>query len=62
VQEKDEERIEERRKYGTGAREPNGHCMRPSHFLFLVPEGGEKARLGGELRREEQLISRRGVH
>jgi hypothetical protein len=35
--------------------------MRPSYFLFLAPEGGEKTMLGGEMRREEQLISRTGM-
>jgi hypothetical protein len=29
-----------------------------SYFLFPAPAGGEKTKLGGELRREEQLISR----
>jgi hypothetical protein len=38
-----------------------GHRLRPTHFLFLAPEGGEKTRLGGELQREEQLISRTGM-
>jgi uncharacterized spore protein YtfJ len=45
-------------KIGTGAGEPAGHRVRPSYFLFLVPEGGEMTRLGGELQREEQLLSR----
>jgi hypothetical protein len=35
--------------------------MRPSYFLFLAPEGGGKTRLGGELRREEQLLPRAGM-
>jgi hypothetical protein len=35
--------------------------MRPSYFLFLAPAGGEKTKLGGELRREERLISRTGM-
>jgi hypothetical protein len=35
--------------------------MQPSYFLFSVPEGGEKTKLGGELRREEELISRAGL-
>jgi hypothetical protein len=35
--------------------------MRPSYFPFPSPEGGEKTRLGGKLRREEQLISRTGT-
>jgi hypothetical protein len=48
------------RKFGTGAGEPAGHHLRPS-FSLPSPEGGEKTRLGGELRREEQLISRTGM-
>jgi hypothetical protein len=35
--------------------------MQPSYFLFLAPEGGEKTRLGGEMRREEQLLPRAGI-
>jgi hypothetical protein len=31
-----------------------------SYFLFTAPEGGGKTRLGGELRREEQLLPRAG--
>jgi hypothetical protein len=46
---------------GTGAREPTGHRLQPSYFLFPAPEGGEKTRLGGELRREEQLLPRAGM-
>jgi hypothetical protein len=49
------------RKSGSGAGEPAGHRLRPSCFLFLAPEGGEKTKLGGELRREGQLISRTGI-
>jgi hypothetical protein len=49
------------RKSGTGAREPAGHRLQPSSFLFPAPEGREKTRLGGELRREEQLIPRAGL-
>jgi hypothetical protein len=30
-------------------------------FLFLTPERGEMTRLGGEVRREEQLLSRAGM-
>jgi hypothetical protein len=48
-------------KSGSGAREPAGHRMRPSYFLFQAPARGEKTKLGGELRREEQLISRKGM-
>jgi hypothetical protein len=47
--------------YGTGAGEPAGHRLQPSYFLFLAPEGGEKTRLGGELRRKEQLLPRAGM-
>jgi hypothetical protein len=32
--------------------------MQPNYFLFLASEGGEKTRLGGELRREELLLPR----
>jgi hypothetical protein len=46
---------------GTGAREPAGHRLRPNHFLFLAPEGGERTRLGGEMRRGEQLSSWAGM-
>jgi hypothetical protein len=35
--------------------------MQPSYFLFSAPEGGEKTRLGGAKRREEQLIPRAGL-
>jgi hypothetical protein len=49
------------RIYDTGAREQNGHRMQPSPFLFPSPEGGGKTRLGGELRREEQLSTRTGM-
>jgi hypothetical protein len=48
------------RKSGSGAREPAGHRLRPSYFLFPAPVGGEKTKLGGELRWEERLISRTG--
>jgi hypothetical protein len=44
------------RKSSSGAREPAGHRLQPSYFLFSSPEGGKKTRLGGELRREERLI------
>jgi hypothetical protein len=30
-------------------------------FLFLAPEVGEETRLGGELRREERVLSRTGM-
>jgi hypothetical protein len=49
------------RKSDTGVGEAVGHRLRPSYFLFPTPERGEKTRLGGELRREEQLISRTGM-
>jgi hypothetical protein len=42
----------------TGAREPAEHRVLLSYFLFPAPEGGGKTRLGGEVRREEQLLSR----
>jgi hypothetical protein len=47
--------------YGTKARAPTGHRMRLRHCFFPAPEGGRKTRLGGELRREEQRLSRTGV-
>jgi hypothetical protein len=46
---------------GSEAGEPAGHRLHPSYFLFSAPEGGEKTRLGGALRREEQLIPRAGL-
>jgi hypothetical protein len=49
------------RKSGSGAGEPAGHRLQPSYCLFSAPEGGEKTRLGGEQRREEQQISRAGL-
>jgi hypothetical protein len=49
------------RKSGSGSREPAGHRLQPSYFLFSAPEGGEKARQRGELRREELLIPRAGL-
>jgi hypothetical protein len=46
----------------TGAgREPVGHRLHPSYFLFTAPEEGGKTRLGGEVRREEQLLPRAGM-
>jgi hypothetical protein len=39
-----------------------GHRLRPSYFIFLAPVGGGNTRLGGELRREEQLLSRTGMY
>jgi hypothetical protein len=47
--------------YGTGATEPVGHRLQPIHFIFPSPEGGEKTRLGSELRRGEQLLTRTGM-
>jgi hypothetical protein len=47
---------------GSGAGEPAGHRLWPSYFLFPAPEGGEKAKLGGELRRTERLISQAGMY
>jgi hypothetical protein len=48
------------RKSGTGAGEPAGHRLYLSYLLFPVPEGGGTTRLGGEVRREEQLLPRAG--
>jgi hypothetical protein len=48
-------------KSGSEAGEPAGHRLQPSYFLFSSPEGGQKTRLGGALRREEQLIPRAGL-
>jgi hypothetical protein len=45
----------------TGAREPAGLHLQLSYFLFPTPEGGGKTRLGGEMRREEQLLPRAGM-
>jgi hypothetical protein len=49
------------RKSGTWAGEPAGHRMQPSYLLFPAPEGGGNTRLGGEVRREEQLLPRAGT-
>jgi hypothetical protein len=46
---------------GTGAREPAGHRLQLSYFLFPAPEGVGKTRLGGEVRRDEQLLPRAGL-
>jgi hypothetical protein len=46
---------------GTGAGAPTGHRLQPSYFTFPAPEGGEMTRLGGELRREEQRLTRTGM-
>jgi hypothetical protein len=54
-------RIEDMRNSGSGAGEPAGHRLQPRYFLFPAPAGGEKTKPGGELRREEQLISRTGM-
>ena len=48
------------RKSGSETAEPAGHRLHPI-FFFSAPEGGEKTRLGGALRREEQLIPRAGL-
>jgi hypothetical protein len=45
------------RKSGSEAGEPAGHRLQPSYFLLPALAGGEKARLGGESRREERLLS-----
>jgi hypothetical protein len=49
------------RKSGSEAGEPAGHRLQPSYFLFPAPADGEKAKLGGESRREDRLISRTGM-
>jgi hypothetical protein len=49
------------RKSGSEAGEPVGHRLQPGYFVFSAPEGGEKTRLGGALRREEPLIPRAGL-
>jgi hypothetical protein len=49
------------RTSSTGAGELAGHRMQLSYFLFTSPEGGGKTRLGGELRREEQLLPQAGM-
>jgi hypothetical protein len=46
------------RKSGTGAGEPAGHRLQLSYLLFPSPQGGGKIRLGGKVRREEQLLPR----
>jgi hypothetical protein len=46
---------------GTGAGEQAGHRLRTNYFPFPTPEVGEKTKLGGQLRREEQLLSRTGM-
>jgi hypothetical protein len=51
----------DKRIYGTGAEAPAGHRLQPSYVLFPAPEGGDETRLGGELRREEQLLPRAGM-
>jgi hypothetical protein len=56
VLETDGARARDMSTFGTGAGEPAGNRMQPSYFLFPTPEGGEKTRLGGDLRREEQLL------
>jgi hypothetical protein len=48
------------RKSGTEAREPVENRLQLSYLLFPTPEGGGKTRLGGEMRREEQLRPRAG--
>jgi hypothetical protein len=49
------------RTSGTGAGEPAGHRLQLSYFYFQAPEGGGKTRLGGEVRREEQLLPPAGM-
>jgi hypothetical protein len=61
VLETDGTRTWDMRKSGSQAGEPAGHRLQPSYCLFSAPEGGEKTRLGGALRREEQLLPRAGL-
>jgi hypothetical protein len=49
------------RKSCSEAGEPAGHRLQPSYSLLSAPEGREKTRLGGALRREEQLIPPAGL-
>jgi hypothetical protein len=60
VLETDGTRTWDKRQSRSEAGEPAGHRLQPSYFLFSAPEGGEKTRLGGAVRREEQLIPRGG--
>jgi hypothetical protein len=48
------------RKSDAMAGEPVGHRLQLSYLLFPAPEGGGKTRLGGEVRREKQLLPRTG--
>jgi hypothetical protein len=48
------------RKSSTGVGELGRHCLQLSYLLFPAHEGGGKTRLGGDVRREEQLIPRAG--
>jgi hypothetical protein len=59
--ETDGERTRDMKKYGTGAGELAGHRLRLYLLSQPIPEGGEKTKLSGELRREEQLIYRTGM-
>jgi hypothetical protein len=61
VLETDGARPSDMRTSGTGAEEPAGNCRQLSYFFFSAPEGGGKTRLGGEVRREEQLLQRAGM-
>jgi hypothetical protein len=58
VLETDGTRTRDRGKSGTEAGEPAGHRPHLSYLLLPTPEGGGKTRLGGEMRREEQLLPR----
>jgi hypothetical protein len=49
------------RTFGTGAGEPAEHRLQLIFLFFPAPEGRGKTRLGGEVRREEQLLSRAGM-
>jgi hypothetical protein len=44
-----------------GENEPDGHFLQLSYFFSPTPEGGGKTWLGGELRREEQVLPRAGM-
>jgi hypothetical protein len=46
------------REFGTEAGEQAGHRLQLSYLLFPAPEGEGKTRLGGEVRREEHVLSR----
>jgi hypothetical protein len=47
--------------FGRGAGEPARHHLHPRYSLFSASEGGGKTKLGGEVRREQQLLPRAGM-